>query len=174
MRAAMMLRSRKTLTVTAVIVAVVAGGAAMSAFALLGGTVPSTDGVTYTVPTTHVSTSTPLNVTLGTFPTGSSAPELAVFTGSLAPRSTTGEEHVHCDLIIGSPARIIGSSDQAGTGANLPSTGYQQFTVAITGTFTAAPNEVLRLSCTATGASDGILSNGHVLIDKVASQSGGV
>lgn len=168
-----MVRSRKPLAITAIIAAVVASIAGM-AFALLGGTVPNTAGVTYTVPTTHVSDGGPLNITLGTYPsTGSSTPTLAIFTASLAARSTTGEEHVHCALTIGSPARVIGASDQAATGANLPSTSYAQSTIAITGTYTAALNEALKLSCTTTGVSDAILTNGHVVLNKVASQTGG-
>jgi hypothetical protein len=174
MRATTMLRSRKALAIAAIIVVVGVAGATTAAFALLGGAVPSTAAATYTVPTTHFSTSTPLNVALGTYPAGPSSPGLAVFTASLAPRSTTGEAHVHCDLIVGSPARLIGSAEYASTGANLPSASYQTSTIALTGTFTATPAEVLRLSCTATGVSDGILSNAHILINKVASQSGGV
>jgi hypothetical protein len=174
MKARKVFQSRKPLIIGAIIAAVVAGIAG-TAFALLGGTVPNTAGVTYTVPTSHLSDGAPLNVTLGTYPSsGSSTPTLAILTGSLAARSTTGEEHVHCDLTIGSAARVIGSSDQAGTGANLPSTGYQQSTIAITGTYTAALNEVLKLSCTTNGVSDAILTNAHVVLNKVASQSGGV
>jgi hypothetical protein len=154
---------------------VVSTAGASAAFALLGGTVPNTAGVTYTVPTTHLADATPLNITLGTYPTtGSSAPTVALFTSSLSARSSSGEEHVHCDLTIGSPARIIGSSDQAGTGSILPSTSYQQSTIAITGTYTAALGEPLKLACTTQGVSDAILFNAHVVITRVASQSGGV
>jgi hypothetical protein len=151
---------------------VVVLGIATAAFALLGGTVPSQAGVTYTIPTTHVSDSTPLNIVLGTYPNPMSpAPTIAVFSGSIATRSTTGEGHVHCNLTIGSPARIIGSADQAGVDASLPSTGYPESTLTITGTYTAAQGEQLKLSCTTTGITDALLVNGHAVINKVASEA---
>jgi len=152
---------RNMLVVTfAVAMTIVA--AATAAYALLGGTVPTQKGaITYTVPKVHVSDSGPLNVLLGTYPHGAFS-ELAILTGSLAPRSLTGEEHVQCELTIGS--RIVGSFDQADIGGILPSTGYGTTSIAITGTYVAHSGESLRLLCNTSGVSDALLLDTHVVV----------
>jgi hypothetical protein len=157
--------TRGAVVAVAALALVVGAATAVSA---LGGSVPSQQAVTYNVPWTHITGSKTITIgsysgEFGTFPT------VAVFSGSLAARSLTGEEHVHCDLVVGIPARTIGSFDQADSGASLPSTSYPYSGVSAAGSYTALSGETLRLRCTTTGASDAII-NGHVVLQRVSSE----
>jgi hypothetical protein len=133
-------------------------------------TLPAAAAVTISVPTRTITTAS--NVYLAT--TVQRSPALAVVTGSLAIRSLSGEEHAHCALTIGplwSAGRVVGAFDQAGTGANLPSTGYGTDGFAITGSYAATTGDVLALRCTTSGANDAILLNTHVVIKQLATQA---
>jgi hypothetical protein len=148
------------------------GAGALSASA--GPTIPS--AVTITVAKTHVAPSA--TIPLRTFGGKASQSYSAVFTGDVMTRSTSGNssgvEFTNCSLTVGSPARVVGSAAQAGTGALLGSgSAYPTTSMAISGTFTANPGETLALTCTSTGQ-DAIINEGHVVISTVVSQVGGV
>ena len=138
---------------------------------------PTSTARTVTIPNTHLSDTQPLTITIGTYDnSASSFPTSAIFSGTLSPRSGSGEEHVTCTLNIGSPPRVIGTATQAGTGAILPSTGYQGGSIAIAGSYTAAPEEALVLSCSTSGASDALLTDGQVQllsVDTASAKSAG-
>jgi hypothetical protein len=164
-------RARRRVAGLAIAATVGVLGIAAAAGAVGSATVPNTKAVTFKVPKTHV----PATITLGTYGSLSAKPATAVFAGNLGAVSSSGEEAVHCDLTIGSPARVIGFFDQEGSGVSLPSTSYVRETVAITGTFTPASGENLALKCTTrAGTSDAILFSGNVVVTQVKSQTGGV
>jgi hypothetical protein len=173
MRLAGNVRARRRVAGLAIGATVGVLGIAAAAGALSSATVPNTKAVTFKVPKTHVTGSA--TITLGTYDALSAKPATAVFAGNLGAVSSSGEEAVHCDLTIGSPARVIGFFDQEGSGVHLPSTSYVRETVAITGTFTPAAGENLALRCTTrAGTSDAILFSGNVVVTQVKSQTGGV
>jgi hypothetical protein len=166
-------RKRRALAVALAVTVAAVGGTA-TAYALLGGTVPSQEAVTFSIPKTHLTAL--FSLPIGTYPTGGAAsfPASATFAGTLQVRSNSGWESVHCVLAVGPTNRPIGVADQYGTGAILPSTAYPTASISMVGTFTASPGEVLMLNCATSQLVDGYLIDAHVVVRRVASQAGGV
>ena len=65
----------------------------------------------------------------------------------------------------------VGTFDQAGTGRQLPSRTYPTDGVALAGTFNAVAGDVLALRCVTSGASDAIIQDARIVIERLPSQA---
>jgi hypothetical protein len=155
------------------VAAVAALSFAGSSSALIGGTRPAEESVTVTIPRTNITGAR--WIPLMTYPTSGATQyfDLAQFSGDFGLRAISQEEGLHCDLIVGSPWRTVGSLDQSGDGQLLPTTSYKFSSLQIVGTFSALRGDTLALYCRTSRASDAILQNGHVVLTRLTSEAGG-
>jgi hypothetical protein len=150
----------------AVVVFVIAVPATLAA---LGDTIPSTQAVTFVVPTTHITNGK--TIVLGHFPSGGPFNYVFNMSGDVATHSPSGLERVTCQLSLGTPPRLIGSFTHSGPGNFLPGTNYPGDVVSIAGTQTVQSGEALRLDCQTQFASDVILVDPQVVVTRVTSST---